>query len=151
MCSTVVDESNEQLKTSRSIDMSPSESVSVRKKLFDNPRDPQLLLDLALVYVKAGDYKMSIAILNRILEINRNFYKALSWMGIVNMYLNDYETAHENFMQVLRINKKDPLSVYGLASLYKLFSFLKKFKTYKNQAISLSLPKGPIHPWMATL
>lgn len=151
MGSQLVDESNEQLKTSRSMDISPSESLSVRKKLFDNPRDPQLLLDLALVYIKAGDYKMSIAILNRVLEINRHFYKAQSWMGIVNMYLNDYETAHENFKQALKINKKDPLAVYGLASLYKQFAFLNKFKTYKNQAIGLSLPKGPIHPWMANL
>lgn len=148
---TQVDEAVEERISARASDGNPSDAAAIRTKLFDNPRDTNLLMDLAQSYLRNQDYAMARLILSRILEIKPNDVRTEAVMGVTFMFMNDLETAAEQIKSVLKRNRNEPTALHALAALYKQFGFKSKLQGVQSRLKSVGKPYGVIHPWMASL
>ncbi len=148
---TQVDEAAEERLSTRASESSPSDAGGIRKKLFDTPRDTNLLMELAQSYLRVQDYSMARLILSRILEIKPNDAKTEGVLGTTFMLMNDLDTAAETFKTALKHNSSEPSALYGIAALYRQFGFTKKFTQFQSKLKSVQKPTGVIHPWMSSL
>lgn len=146
-----INESSEEFTYSRASDSDPVGIESIRKALIDSPRNTQLLMRAVQSYIKAGDYSMARLVISRILEINDRDTEAMGWMGIAFMYIKDYDSAAEWFKKATKIKSNESTAIYGLAALYKQFRFSSKLRQIQGRVKSTPRPKGPVHPWMASL
>ncbi|MFN7825388.1 MAG: tetratricopeptide repeat protein [Pseudobdellovibrionaceae bacterium] len=147
----IVDEAVEERSMARASDTAPTESRAIRGQLFDQPRNVKLLVQLGESYVKVRDYAMARLIFSRALEIQAKNSQAMAWIGVTLMYLNDLESASEQFKATLKVNSREPLALYGLAALYKQFGFSVKSSQALGRIKGLPKPMGPVHPWMVAL
>lgn len=148
---TQVDEAVEERLSARAGEGSPGDASAIRKKLFDAPRDVNLLMELAQSYLRAQDYAMARLVLSRSLEIKPNDAKTEGVLGITYMFMNDLETAAETFKLALKHDRNEANATYGLAALYRQFGFNQKFNQVQPRLKSVSKPAGVLHPWMASL
>ena len=143
-----VDEAQETKVTSRAQDKDPSGVNEFRKKLFDQPRNAQMLIQLSNMYLKGQDYAMAELILNRASEIEPENTHILASIGVVKMFKNELMDAKNWFEKALSKKSNESLALWGLAGLYRQFNFAGKFQTVLPKAKSSGRPSGPIHPFM---
>lgn len=148
---TQVDEAVEERISARAGEGSPRDAGEIRKKLFDAPRDTNLLMELAQSYLRSQDYAMARLVLSRSLEIKPNDARTEGVLGVTYMFMNDLESASETFKLALKHNRGEPTATYGLAALYRQFGFNSKFNQLQPRLKSASKPAGVLHPWMASL
>jgi len=118
-----VDEVSEEKILAKAADSYPAEASEIRKKLFDNPRDVKLLMQLASAYYRTQDNAMSRLILSRVLEIQPGNADAEAQMGVVYQAMNDLESAKASYKSALKRNPRNAVAQQGLASLRRQFGF----------------------------
>lgn len=148
---TQVDEAVEERLSVRASEGTPADAAMIRKKLFDSPRDINLLAELAQSYLRNQDYAMTRLIVSRILEIKPNDAKSEGLLGMTLMWMNDLGAAAETFMTALKHKRNEPMAVYGLAALYRQFGFTQKFAQIQPRLKSIPKPTGVLHPWISAL
>lgn len=146
-----VNEARENDLKLASSDKNSSQIASIRKQLYDAPRDTGLLMKLAQAYIAVEDYSMAKLVYNRILEIEPKNSAAAGWLGVTLIYINDLEAAGAQFKETLRRNRAEPIALRGLASLYKQFNFSSKLNSVAKLIKGGRVPAGEIHPWMRGL
>ena len=146
----LVDEAIDEVKTRKPAGTvkATAEVQGIRQSLLDKADQPELIKKLGQIYLRNQDYGMAKLAFNRYLEMKPQNAEALSWLGVVEMYSQDYEKAKNYFKSSLGFDQKTGLSQLGLASMYKKFGF--------QQLYSQTLPKLPAnrkqysqtHPWI---
>lgn len=143
-----VDEESETQILTKAADSTPSATYAIRRKLYDQPRNTDLMIKLARAYAEGRDYAMSALICDRTLEINPNYAPALALKGVDYLYMNDLELAFDSFKKALKINPQDPNANWGIAGLYKEFNFRAKAGAAIEKAKRAGSPAEPIHPFV---
>lgn len=144
----MIDESVEERLALKASESAPREAAGIRLRLFDNPKNTQLLMELAQAYLKAQDYSLARVILNRVLELKPNYATAEAQMGVVFLFINDLESAQNIFKRALKHNSRDATALWGLAGLYKNFGFTAKYQALASRAQAAGRPAGITHPLM---
>lgn len=145
-----IDEAQDTQLSAKATETSPPEAAAIRKKLYDKPRDTDILLSLSQTYINAKDYAMAAAIYNRILEIDPKNSRAQSGRGVAFLYMNDLDRAYSELKKSLEIESKDPIALWNISGLMKEFKFEKKFQEYFRKAKQTKKP-ALIHPYARRL
>ena len=143
-----VDEAKETRRYGRAQEKSPPGAKQLRNRLYDSPRDVNLLTKLARIYVQSKDYSMAELILNRALEISPNNGTVAASIGVVHLHKNDLGAAKKAFDSALKISKNNALALWGIAGLHKQFNFKKKFGRSRAAARRAGNPTGLTHPFI---
>lgn len=143
-----VDEAQEVKMATRAQEKDPPGVDEFRKKLFDQPRNAQMLIKLSNMYVKGQDYSMAELILNRASEIEPENANILASIGVVRLFKNDLIEAKTWFEKALTKKPNESLALWGLAGLYRQFNFTSKLRPALQKAKSSGRPSGPVHPFM---
>ncbi|MCC6276482.1 MAG: tetratricopeptide repeat protein [Oligoflexia bacterium] len=146
-----IDEATEERTYSREGGGDSPSIKSLRAKLYDSPRNVDLLMQLVQAYLQNQDYPLARVVLNRILEIKPDWAKAEALVGQVFMFMNDLESAHQSFKVALSHNSREPLALWGIAALYKEFGFGRKLGPMKAKAKASGRPSGVLHTWISSL
>jgi tetratricopeptide (TPR) repeat protein len=146
-----VDEALDERANAKASDLNPSGAAAIRKKLFDSPRNTDLLMQLASSYLRAQDPAMARLILSRVLEIKPNLASAEAGIGVALLHMNDLDGAAELFKKALKTKSKEPTALYGLAGLYKQYGFAGKLKVIKGRFAGVKPPQDFGHPFMSGL
>ena len=142
-----VNEEAEMLVIIGSFGSSAVNVTDFRNKLQDDPRNVDVLLEMAAAYVKANDYALAELIFNRASELAPKNQNIKAQLGVLKIYQNRLMEAKRWLSEA----QNDALGAYALASLQKKFNFNKKFKGTMRKAISLGKPKGITHPLMKSV
>lgn len=125
-----------------------SDVQSIRQSLLDKSDQPDLIKKLGVIYLRNQDYGMSKLAFNRYLELKPENSEGLAYLGVIEMYSQDFEKAKSYFRSSLRINKNEGLAEVGLAAMYKKFGFQA---LYKGSMAKLPVNRkqfSQIHPWI---
>ncbi len=144
----VVDEAKEVQTVAHAQEKDPAGVTEVRKQLFDQPRNLNLLIKLSDIYLKNQDYAMTELILNRAQDIEPENSQIPARIGIVKLFKNELMDAKVWFDKALSKNPKEKYALWGLAGLYHQFHFKKRYDQVASQARAVGLPSGPIHPFV---
>ena len=144
----VVDEAQEVTVIARARDEDPPAAKPIRDKLFDQPRDVKLLLQLSDVYLKGQDFSMAELILNRAGEIEPENMNIVARVGVLKLYKNEPMDAKVQFEKALQKSPKEALALWGLAGLYNNFHFNTKLTQTLQKARGAGSPHGPVHPFI---
>lgn len=143
-----VDEAKETLIQARARESDPPGVREIQLKLLDQPRNVELLSDLAEQYLKAQDYSMAELVLNRALEIEKDNPKVTARLGTVKMFKGDNASAKDWFKKTLTKQKNNSNSLWGLAGLYNHFQFKGRLKEVLAKAKSSGQPSQTQHPYV---
>lgn len=141
-----VDEARETRLLGRAQDISPRGTEAIRARLYDQPRNLNLLLKLAQSYVSSRDYSMAELILNRATEIDPKNATIVASIGVIQLYKNDINGAKKWFDMALRLDKKNSLALHGIAGLHKQFGFSERLKASLRAANRAGPSQGISHP-----
>ncbi len=147
----VVNEAQETRVRARASDRSPPNADAIRKKLYDDSRNVNLLIQLAGAYTEIGDYSMAQLILQRASEIQTRDARPVALKGVNFMFMNELEKAKNEFKQALKIKRNDPTALWGMAGLYKEFNFTKKYRSTVSRAKRAGSPIAPLHPYIKSI
>ena len=147
----LVDEESETQILIQAAENTPPQTFAIRKKLYDESRNPDLLLKLAQSYAEGRDYAMSVLICDRILEIQPQYAAAHALKGTNYMFMNNLELAFESFKKALKINSNQPNANWGIAALYKEFNFKSKVGPAVERAKRSGTPSSPVHPFVRSV
>lgn len=140
-----VDEANEVGLFGRAQENSPKAANEIRAKLYDKPRDLNLLFKLTNIYIQVKDYSMAELILNRASEIDPQNSSVVASIGVVQLYKNDLNSAKRWFDKALSMNKSNSLALHGLAGLHKQFNFKNRLQSSLPNAKRSGPPSGITH------
>ena len=118
----------------------PPRAKEIRKKLFENASNVNLLFDLGDVYVRADQPRTAAGIYARILEVDSGNARATASIGVTSMILNEPDTAFDSFKKALKEQNADATALYNLAGLYKQYGFMNKFKAEKAKLSGIARP-----------
>lgn len=144
----LVDEESETQVLIQAAENTPPQTFQIRKKLYDESRNPDLLLKLAQAYAEGRDYAMSVLICDRILEIQPTYAPAMALKGTNYMFMNNLELAFDSFKKALKSNPSQPTAAWGVAALYKEFNFKSKVGAAVEKAKRAGSPSSPVHPFV---
>ena len=115
------------------------EAVVFYKKAIDiDPNYYKAYYSLATLLIST-DIDKSKYYLNKVILINPNYEKAHETLGIINMQLESFDEAIENFLISVSLNGKNYKSYYILA---EIFNLKKEYEVAKNYAKSALQIKG---------
>ncbi len=123
----------------------PKLARSLRAKLYDTPRDVNVLRDLAIAYMNDEQYWVGIAIFNRILEIEENSSLAMAGIGVGRLFVNDLDVGADWLKKAMKVSSSDPIAVWNLSGLYNEFGFKKRVKQLESKRKSATKPRL-LHP-----
>lgn len=146
-----VDEASETKLVTRASQVAPPGATSIRRKLYDEPRNIKLLIQLSQVYSQNRDYAMAQAILNRAAEVSPNTAVIFGLQGSNSLFMNDLESAFQKFQKALKINSREATSLWGLAGLYNAFGYKTKLNSTLSKARSVGTPLPPVHPFVSSV
>lgn len=146
--SILVDEESETQLLIQAAENTPPQTFAIRKKLYDESRNPDLLLKLAQAYAEGRDYSMSALICDRILEIQKQYAPALALKGTDYLFMNNLELAYDSFKKALKISPNQATAAWGVAALYKEFDFKSKVGAAIEKAKRAGSPSSPVHPFV---
>ncbi len=144
----IVDEESETQIIVQSAESTPPQTFTIRKKLYDESRNTDLLLKLAQAYAEGRDYAMSVLICDRVLEIQPKNADAFALKGLNYLFMNNLELAYNAFKKSLSIQSRQPTAAWGLAGLYKEFNFKSKVGPATERAKRAGSPSSPVHPFI---
>ncbi len=146
-----VDEESETKVLAQAAQNPPETTYKIRQKLYDRPRSVEILTELAQAYTEGADYPMSILILDRILEIEKNHSPSIALKGMNYLFMNDLEAAQVAFNTALKLNPDNTTALWGLAGLYNNFNFKSRLGPTLQKAKRAGSPKPPLHPWVRAI
>jgi TolA-binding protein/Flp pilus assembly protein TadD len=132
--------------TSNISDIEPNKAKPIRKELFSKAQDPDLLFQLADVYLLADQPQTASGIYSRILELQADNPRATASKGVAALYLRENDLAYDYFKAALDANDKEPIALWNLAGLYKHFNFQAKADKMAARAKAVARPKL-LHTW----
>ncbi|MES2768249.1 MAG: tetratricopeptide repeat protein [Bdellovibrionota bacterium] len=147
----MVDEESETQLLVSAADSTPPQTFQIRKKLYDESRNPDILLKLAQTYAEGRDYSMSVLICDRILEIQPTFAPAQALKGTNYMFMNNLELAFDAFKKAQKLSPGQPTAAWGIAALYKEFDFKSKVGSAIEKAKRSGSPSSPVHPFVRSV
>lgn len=147
----LVDEESETQILIQAAENTPPSTFQIRKKLYDESRNPDLLLKLAQAYAEGRDYAMSVLICDRILEIQPQYAAAHALKGTNYMFMNNLELAFDSYKKALKISSSQPTAAWGIAALYKEFNFKSKVGAAIEKAKRSGSPSSPVHPFVRSV
>ncbi|MGC8844075.1 MAG: tetratricopeptide repeat protein [bacterium] len=74
-----------------------------RRKLEDNPKDPNIYYNLALAFAMKGEDEIAMTQLRNVLSLDPSFPDALYLLGKLCLKHKLYEEAKENFRKLLEL------------------------------------------------
>jgi tetratricopeptide (TPR) repeat protein len=98
-----------------------------------NPKNIDLLLELAYCYEDMADYKLAMEMYNRVLDIDA--YNSEAWFSIGQIYFNEkkYEQALKAYNFAYAINDKDVLTTMQRGhALFELERYEEAIETYQH-------------------
>lgn len=146
-----VDEESETKVLAQAAQNPPETTYKIRQKLYDRPRSVEILTELAQAYTEGADYPMSILILDRILEIEKNHSPSIALKGMNYLFMNDLEAAQGAFNTALKLNPDNAIALWGMAGLYNNFNFKSRLGPTLQKAKRAGSPKPPLHPWVRAI
>lgn len=141
----VVKEEADTIKISKKNSGPPKQARSLRTKLYDTPRDVEVLRDLATAYINDEQFWVGMAIFNRILEIEENSALAMAGIGVGRMYVNDLDVAADWLKKAMKASSSEPTAVWNLSGLYNEFGFKKRVKQLEPKRKGATKPRL-LHP-----
>ncbi len=133
-----VEERNALPPPAKAQEKSLKTAKSVRRKLLDQPRNISTLYELIKTHNKARDYQMSLAILDRVLEIDeKKESQVLADKGVILMSLKNFSSAADFFKRAIKKSSKNSTAFWGMAALYNHFGLKKQSKSYAAKARKL--------------
>ncbi len=146
-----VDEESESKVLAQAAQNPPETTYKIRQKLYDKPRSVEILTELAQAYTEGADYPMSILILDRVLEIEKNHAPSIALKGMNYLFMNDLEAAQSAFGTALKINPENATALWGMAALYNNFNFKGRLGPTLRKAKRAGTPRPPLHPWVRAI
>jgi tetratricopeptide (TPR) repeat protein len=146
-----VNEAEETRVVVKASNQAPRGADQIRQKLYDSPRDVDLLKSLARSYTEGKDYAMSLLILNRVIEISPRSVEAISMQGMNYLFMNDLENARLSFQSALKKSPKDATALWGMAALYNEFKYAKRAREFLGRAKAAGKPETPVFDWVLAL
>jgi len=143
---TQVDEAQETKIITRARETAPPGIKEIQNKLYDQPRDINLLQKMAEVYARAQDYAMAELILNRALDIEAKDVNLMARIGVIKLYKNELQEAKGWFDKAIAEQSGNALALWGKAALFKQFNFNSKFGSAATAAKRAGRPSGLLHP-----
>lgn len=144
----LVDEESETQMLIQAAESTPPQTFAIRKKLYDESRNTDILLKLAQTYAEGRDYSMSVLICDRILEIQTSNASAYALKGVNYLFMNNLELAFDSFKKAQKISPNQPNAAWGIAALYKEFNFKSKVGAALEKAKRSGSPSSPVHPFV---
>ncbi len=87
-------------------------------KMQENPNDPQVTIDLSLLFLEAQDYVASLNFATRASTLDPSNATAAYLKAVAHSQLGEIESAIKEFNRSLSLNE-NPATHFGLAVLYK--------------------------------
>lgn len=147
MGAVTVDESQETRTILKAGQGMPAEIDGIRKSLYKDPRNLQLLQRLAESFVRAKDFPAAFVVLSRMLEINPADAAITAQVGMVYLYMNQLDLAAGTFQESLKKDPRQVRALAGLAGMYQKFKFNKKYQQLSARLKSAGALTGIVHPW----
>ncbi len=112
----------DQLPKYRSLAKAQNSRIeSVRAKLFNDPKNEKLFLELAQHYYDSKDYLMSQMVLDHLIKMNPNNGKALSLRGTTALAIHDPQQGYIWFKKALKVDRGNRDAQSGLARIARDF------------------------------
>lgn len=142
-----VDESQETRTILKAGNGMPTEIESLRKGLYKDPRNLQLLQRLAESFVRGQDYPAAFVVLNRMLEIAPGDAGVIAQIGMIYLYMNQLDLAASTFQEALKKNPRQAVALAGFTGMYRKFKFDKKAGQLGSRLKAAGSLTGIVHPW----
>src|SRR3989338_7812417 len=109
-----------------------------KKDLEENPNDPHIHYELALIYSQIGDVDSSLLHLGEVLKINPRFRHTLDLIGILSIRKGNLEAAFKAFKKSSEFNPKNETALHYLAIILERAGKLDEAESLLRKAISLN-------------
>jgi tetratricopeptide (TPR) repeat protein len=143
----IVDEAIDDVNVRKPAGKMTPDVKKIRQSLLDKADQPELIKQLGLIYIRNQDYGMAKLALSRYSEM-RPGAEATAYLGVIEMYSNDFEKAKMYFKSAQQQDKTSGLSQMGLAALYKKFGFTKLYAQISQKLPTNRRQYAKLHPWI---
>jgi len=106
-------------------------AVEYYKKVYENERDPSVLLDIGAIFKYMDDYLKAIEYFKKYTEIKKDSY-VLSEIGWLYFHRSEFELAEKYFNDSFSLDNSNYLSILGLSMIYSERKDLVKSIDYLN-------------------
>ncbi|NWF88593.1 MAG: tetratricopeptide repeat protein [Ignavibacteriaceae bacterium] len=118
---------------------------------YSNEKDPEVYLVMAEGYSKIKDYAKAVPLLNRALELNKQYLPAYIALGKINLEKSEGSEAVKNFQKAIDIDGKNPEALTWKAKIYVLINNYDGAIALLNEAIVADPTYAPAYNELAEI